>query len=337
MPLVTGNFYNWGIVSNTTSGMGTITGLVGQTTNTTPQPYGTAFGVYGRAGNASVGWNFGVAGVLQGSNYGAGIYGSSYDGYTYIDEKYAGYFSGDVAVDGNLWAATIEFSDARLKSDISLINSRYAMDKIALFSPVKYKYKGNPVEFRTFGKDSVFYVYDSARYEREHLGLIAQDVKQVLPGIVHENADGYLGIDYTELIPLLIQGMKEQQKQIENLELQLTEIQNDGSKLKSLEEEGQFKSYNAEAVAGQEAKLYQNNPNPFDKNTTIKYYLPENTTSAKIILFDMQGKQLKSVVLNERGENSITIHSFELEPGMYMYSLIADNTEIDTKRMILTE
>ena len=50
------------------------------------------------------------------------------------------------------------------------------------------------------------------------------------------------------------------------------------------------------------ARLEQNKPNPFSETTEINYTLPENANNAKIVL----------------------------------YSLIIDDQEIDTKRMILT-
>ena len=51
----------------------------------------------------------------------------------------------------------------------------------------------------------------------------------------------------------------------------------------------------------------------------------------------MQGSQIKSYEIHERGNSSITIHGSELEPGMYLYTLVVDGQETDTKRMILTD
>ena len=41
--------------------------------------------------------------------------------------------------------------------------------------------------------------------------------------------------------------------------------------------------------------------------------------------------------LTGSGAGVQTIHGYELHAGMYLYSLIADNQLIDTKRMILTK
>ena len=85
------------------------------------------------------------------------------------------------------------------------------------------------------------------------------------------------------------------------------------------------------------ARLYQNQPNPFSSETVIRCSLPESVAQATIYVYDMQGKQIKSVKVSGRGETSATISGSELEAGMYIYALIADGREIDSKRMILTK
>ncbi len=53
--------------------------------------------------------------------------------------------------------------------------------------------------------------------KKENLGLIAQDVEKVFPQVVDVIKDGNLGVRYTELIPVLVKAIQEQQKQIEEL------------------------------------------------------------------------------------------------------------------------
>jgi hypothetical protein len=51
----------------------------------------------------------------------------------------------------------------------------------------------------------------------------------------------------------------------------------------------------------------------------------------------MNGVQLKSYSIPEKGKGNITIQGAEFSAGMYLYALIADGKVIDTKRMILTK
>jgi hypothetical protein len=84
------------------------------------------------------------------------------------------------------------------------------------------------------------------------------------------------------------------------------------------------------------ASLAQNTPNPFSQNTTIGYYLPSNVVNAVIYIYNLQGAQLNSITIFDRGNGSIIISGNSFTAGMYIYSLITDGTLIDTKKMILT-
>ena len=61
-------------------------------------------------------------------------------------------------------------------------------------------------------------------------GLLAQEVKEVFPELVKENQDGTLGVNYSGLIPHLIEGMKKQQEQIELLKKEVETLRNQQSK-----------------------------------------------------------------------------------------------------------
>ena len=50
----------------------------------------------------------------------------------------------------------------------------------------------------------------------------------------------------------------------------------------------------------------------------------------------MNGEQIDEYVISERGNTEVCIDGETLKPGMYLYTLIADGTVVDTKRMILT-
>jgi hypothetical protein len=83
--------------------------------------------------------------------------------------------------------------------------------------------------------------------------------------------------------------------------------------------------------------LEQNTPNPFYDQTTIRYYIPESTGEAEIIFMDFTGKTIKKVSIPEKGEGSITVYAFNLNPGIFSYSIIADGKIMETKRMFHAE
>jgi trimeric autotransporter adhesin len=55
--------------------------------------------------------------------------------------------------------------------------------------------------------------------DSREIGLLAQEVEKVMPAVVNEK-DGYKGVDYAKLVPLLIEAIKEQEKRIQELEKQ---------------------------------------------------------------------------------------------------------------------
>jgi photosystem II stability/assembly factor-like uncharacterized protein len=83
--------------------------------------------------------------------------------------------------------------------------------------------------------------------------------------------------------------------------------------------------------------LEQNYPNPFNPVTTIKFGLPK-TANVTLKVYDILGREV-SILFNNVALNAGTVvYNFDgtdLASGVYFYSLIVNNTKIDTKRMVL--
>lgn len=60
--------------------------------------------------------------------------------------------------------------------------------------------------------------------ESKEIGLIAQDVTDVLPDVVSKDQSGFLSVDYLSLVPLIIEAIKEQQETIDDNQKKLDEI-----------------------------------------------------------------------------------------------------------------
>ena len=54
-------------------------------------------------------------------------------------------------------------------------------------------------------------------YEGQDVGVIAQEVEKVLPEVVENRENGYKAVKYEKMVPLLIEAIKDQQKQIDEL------------------------------------------------------------------------------------------------------------------------
>ena len=152
------------------------------------------------------------------------------------------------------------------------------------------------------------------------------------PGTVKTDSVGQIYIDYNKLIPVLINAIVDLKGQLDANSSEIISKQI-GAKSTNI---GLATSETLETSII-EPELYQNSPNPFNAGTSIRYTLPEDVINAEIYIYNLQGNQIKKYVINERGESSLQINASELDAGMYIYALIADGKEIDTKRMILTQ
>ena len=290
---------------------------------------GRAFGLFGVGGNATNGFNYGVVGTLCGNYNGAGIYGSSEDITGFVPGQYAGYFRGDTYVEGTLTAINvITPSDIRLKTNINETNN--ALYNLLKMNVISYCYKKHeiPVAERDTIQGATIKAYNKkweADSKERHFGLSAQELQKVYPELVKEGQDGFLGINYVELVPILI-------KSIQELKTELDEVKGlSKAKTRSVSDE-----YDDFSGVGKDNILYQNSPNPFKGQTVIRFSLANNAQNAYICIYDMTGKQLRKFSLSS-GDEQITINSYELGEGMFLYSLIVNGQEIDTKRMVISK
>ncbi len=83
------------------------------------------------------------------------------------------------------------------------------------------------------------------------------------------------------------------------------------------------------------AQLKQNAPNPFQENTLIRYYLPKGFQKASIIITDLSGNMVKSFSLSGYGHGQILISGGTMKAGTYIYTLISDGHQVESKRMVL--
>jgi len=234
----------------------------------------------------------------------------------------------------------INFSDKRLKRNIQELES--VLPSLMKLKPVTYQFKNehNPDE-------------------RHRTGFIAQDIQQVFPRIiVQEDVDvdpmtgdlkrsssEYLSMNYIELIPITIKALQEQQEmiaawdeQIRDQDRRINQLQSELSDLKDLVSQIVVEqSEEQESVNLTSAWMKQNQPNPFNNSTSIRYSIPSNIQFAKLRVTDTQGKEIKQVDIDHRGEGQLNLDASTLTTGTYFYSLVLDGEIIVSKKMLLTE
>ena len=228
----------------------------------------------------------------------------------------------------------------------------------------------NQLQPRTYEFDTIN--FSDFNFETDQqMGVIAQEVEQVLPTIVSNHVRPaqydsvgniiaqeitYKGVEYEELIPLLVGGIKEQQSELDekdslinDLNVRLSNLENclsgllpilcqiNNSSIEQTNEEVKSDIKDAIEVHLSEKNnivLNQNVPNPFAEKTVITYSIPETIQDAQIHFYDASGKLIETVAINDRGNGQLNVFANDLSTGVYTYSLVADGRIVATKRMM---
>ena len=320
----------------------------------------TAIGVNGSAssGNLCVGLRgysvfgdktIGVIGITNQSytNLGTGVYGTMYGdmGSALTSGVYAGFFYGNVKVTGSIiTGSTIQGTllgesagesgsttnglsprSASLTASLSGLN-------VTTYQKERPEMPKNTELIDVLDGDTLPEtkkpepdLMEEQFYKKIHYALDADRLEETFPDLVYVREDGSKVINYMEMIPLLVQSINE-------LKQELDAVKSD-SKAMTRSVSGKSADFNATATSN---VLYQNTPNPFKEQTTIRFSLADGVQDAFICIFDMTGKTIKKLPISS-GMDSVSIGGYELGEGMFLYSLIVNGQVIDTKRMVISK
>lgn len=288
-----------------------------------------AIGVRGLAGNTPDGYNYGVLGSIGGNSNGAGVFGSSYGLMLNMGSRYAGFFHGTTEVVG----------DFLTSSSISgLFLSRYTnttegceqttdsyIPRLEELKVVPY-YINNDARMENCSTDNlddpdsetpILSQVQTQIQERVHYGLHPKSLKMMFPELVYEQEDGEIGINYVELIPVLVHTINELNQRISILE---------GKNGKTV------LAANSQRVDDESLTLHGTSSS---SETTVSYRLPSNSKSAEILVCDLSGHVKKVVDIPKGKSNTFSFPTDGLENGIYIYSLIVDGEVYATKRIVV--
>ena len=131
-------------------------------------------------------------------------------------------------------------SDIRLKTNVkNLLGALAAISKL----------QGITYDFKSINEDSILLqlnsmngkeekdikdleklkkVYEKKKLENlDQIGFSAQDVQKIFPQLVKTDDKGFLSVNYTAIIPVVVEALKEQQKTIEQQAATIQAMQKD--------------------------------------------------------------------------------------------------------------
>jgi len=315
--------------------------------------YGGAgiYGIYAQNPNIS-GGNTGIRGIADGNGtgYRVGVWGTAanssgtkYGIWGYAaggsGTNYAVYANGDLAYTGDLDMV----SDQKLKKDIDDFDG---LETILQLRPRTYQFKRDEFEFMNLSDGKQF-------------GFIAQEVREIIPEMVAENKhlyidkeedeenikeEPYLGLRPLLLLPILTRALQEEHEIVEDQGTRIRHLEQENqvlrNRLAELETKmeqvlGQQPGGDSDPVVLTSARLDQNFPNPYDQETAIGLFIPESVQNAELRIINAEGRVMRTIVIDDRGETKQLLAAKALQAGSYFYSLVLDGTPFSTKQMLL--
>ena len=299
-------------------------------------------GVFGKAeSSATTGVVVGVDGYAQRqgptSDLVIGVRGGATDGdCCWGPLEWAGWFDGNVRVKGDVVydGDLIDVSDQSLKVNVQPLSD--PLGKVMSWSPKSYEF--DLVNHPGIGLPSGI-----------HYGMIAQEVESITPELVHdvvmdEETDlmgdilhastTYKGLDYQEMIPILVGAVQElsaKYEQLESIVAGCCPVNDDGTNLNSMPAGG---SDPAGSIRENKLMVF---PNPVTDHTSIAYAM-DHKGMLTMMVMGVNGQHVSTIQL---GQADVGIFTYDwdttsLAAGQYILSLSV-NGEVEAVRVVKLE
>ena len=214
-------------------------------------------------------------------------------------------------------ANVYNYSDERAKTNIKNLDS--GLNTILGLRPVSYDWKQNNENSRSISVGNENNSFGPNEDNRKQYGFLAQELEQVLPDAVATDENGTKLINYTAIIPHLVQSIQELQAVVAE---QATIIENLSST--------PIETRSAVSLN----KIVNCSPNPTQGNITFDYTLSESATVVEILVSDLSGN-LKSTIDCEQSSSSATKDLSSLKDGIYIATLSVNGEIKDSKQFII--
>lgn len=219
-------------------------------------------------------------------------------------------------------ANVYNYSDARAKENVQTLKS--GLSSVLSLRPVSYKWKHEAVvqtlssEPSENEKETTSDAYGPADEDQTQYGFLAQEVEEVLPDAVKTDSEGHKMINYTAIIPMLVQAVQELQATVEIQAQRIEQL--------SCGKETHFMGDSA-------YKIISCSPNPTNGLVSISTQLDNDVKNAKIVISSLMGSRKKEIIVSpQRPITSVNISS--LNSGIYIVSLLVDGKLVDSQRLI---
>lgn len=235
-------------------------------------------------------------------------------------------------------------SDKRYKKNIR--ENVPGLEFISLLHPVTYNVDIYKLNEKVYGDPYMNEEMDKAAIDKKasevSTGFLAQDVEAAakalnydFDGVVKpDGEDGMYALRYSNFTVPLVKAVQELKAMNDEKDQTIAQMQNDLNALRSQMDE--LKSLYRSAIP-QTAQLGQSVPNPSNHEAIISYTLPGSTAKAQIVVYDINGTEIKRFNVTGNDAGFITLNTRQMIAGNYFYTLFADGQIIETKKMTVSK
>ena len=215
-------------------------------------------------------------------------------------------------------------SDRRYKTGIRTFEG--ALDKLLAMRGTRYDFAAEQLpEGYAAGKQ---------------VGFIAQEMKEVMPELVKEDAEGMMSVNYIGVIPVLVEALKEQHEVIEEKETRIAALEAQNTELKDrlarIEAALGLAAADRQQVTEKPAAVTATvSPNPTSGQVTVSL---NNTTSARSVtvkILDSTGREVAS--RSAAGESILQFDLSQLPAGTYVAQVMADGKMVSANKIQLVK
>ena len=174
---------------------------------------------------------------------------------------------------------------------------------------------------------------EANRTEEMQYGILAQEIKESYPELVTTDGEGYYAVNYSGLVPILLQALKEERQERKD---DLKSLQNELTELRAMLTES-MNTKEAEPIKGK-AQLTITEDNPFDLSS-LKVY--PNPTKGKLFLEINTDEKVQYQITSLNGTILSTVNTYDdegisienLASGIYLINVQVEG-EVQTIKII---
>lgn len=226
----------------------------------------------------------------------------------------------------NIQVANVyNYSDMRAKTNIKTIES--GLSTILNLRPVSYnwinsnsKSQNTDTIVNSRSSTSEISSFGPIDDNKVQYGFLAQEVEEVIPNAVATDENGNKLINYTAIIPLLVQSIQELKGIVNEQQITIDRLSSRMVEANILDNSNIIKS------------CY---PNPTTDQISFEYIISQNVNNVNIIIHNLWG-DIEKTILCSNYSSSITEDLSDLRDGIYTATLVVDGITKDSKRIIIS-